>query len=173
MYCECGCGERTPIAKVTESRRGQVRGRPLRFIHGHNRRRRAITEADYSIEDRGYGSACWTWRHRLNREGYGRVTRKGKVMLAHVAMYEQELGPVPAERELDHLCRVPACVNPDHLEPVTHAENVRRGLHSGLKRTCANGHPWVPENWASNGPGRKCCLICKRERERRRANRAA
>jgi hypothetical protein len=48
-------------------------------------------------------------------------------------MYEQHFGSIPENLELDHLCRNPACVRPDHLEPVTHLENLRRG--AGTKMT--------------------------------------
>ncbi len=55
------------------------------------------------------------------------------MMLAHRHYYEQYRGPIPADRQLDHLCHVTSCVNPDHLDPVTAAENIRRG--SGTKLT--------------------------------------
>ena len=51
----------------------------------------------------------------------------GKQRAAHRVMYEQMRGPVPDDRDLDHLCRNRACGNPDHLEPVSRSENLRRG----------------------------------------------
>ena len=65
----------------------------------------------------------------VNADGYGTFWDGERKRLAHVVAYELFVGPVPDGRELDHLCRVPACVRPTHLEPVTHAENLRRGLH--------------------------------------------
>jgi hypothetical protein len=80
--------------------------------------------------------------------------------------YEMLVGPVPDGLELDHLCRVPACVNPDHLEPVTHIENVRRGRSYWAERThCSAGHEYTRENTRITKRGRTC-RACKNETER-------
>lgn len=71
---------------------------------------------------------CRIWTGSLDRQGYGRRWWRGQSRGAHLAAYEEEVGPVPEGMVLDHLCRVHACVNVDHLEPVTQAVNVRRGL---------------------------------------------
>lgn len=100
----------------------------MRFIRGHNGRK----AVRYVEEDRGYESPCWIWqlvRHR--KTGYGQVRDGDRKVYAHRQMYEQARGPVPPGLELDHLCRVHACVNPDHLEPVTRQENVRRAVDAG------------------------------------------
>jgi hypothetical protein len=69
---------------------------------------------------------CWEWdRFRVAR-GYGRF---GGAVVAHRWVYERFIGKVPDGLELDHLCRNTSCVNPAHLEPVTHAENMRRSVH--------------------------------------------
>ena len=65
---------------------------------------------------------CWLWQGYINAFGYG-VNRRG---LAHRVYYQSARGPIPRGMELDHLCRVRSCVNPDHLEAVTHLENHRR-----------------------------------------------
>ena len=67
--------------------------------------------------------SCWLWTGHLDRNGYGKVGNR----LAHRMAYTMVKGVIPEGLSLDHLCRVHNCVNPDHLEPVTHAENVRRG----------------------------------------------
>ena len=69
---------------------------------------------------------CWLWTGQLNNKGYGLFSYRNQKRAAHVVLWEHLVGLVPAGLELDHLCRITACVNPDHLEPVTHAENMRR-----------------------------------------------
>lgn len=71
-------------------------------------------------------SGCWAWKGSLVG-GYGSFFANKRVVKAHRWSYEQFVGPIPDGLELDHLCRNTCCVNPAHLEPVTHAENVRRG----------------------------------------------
>jgi len=71
-------------------------------------------------------TGCWNWLGYINPDGYGWTKVKGRAMFAHRFHYEEVKGPVPEGLELDHLCRNGACVNPDHLEAVSHTENIRR-----------------------------------------------
>jgi Pyruvate/2-oxoacid:ferredoxin oxidoreductase delta subunit len=98
----------------------------------------------YFIEDRGFRTPCWIWQGSINRKGYG----------PHRRYWERATGKkVPDGLEIDHLCRVRACVNPNHLEPVTHVENLTRGNVQEITRArhakvtrCPKGHEYIPEN---------------------------
>jgi len=87
--------------------------------------------------DAGFGN----WRQAL--QGYGVMTVNGKAVGAHLVYYRRHKGAVPKGLQLDHLCNTRLCVNPDHLEPVTFAENIRRARERtpwnshGLKRNIA------------------------------------
>lgn len=85
---------------------------------------------------------CWTYRAIKNASGY---VSMGNGVMAHRVSYEWFVGPIPSGLELDHLCGQRDCVNPHHLEPVTHRENLRRARlpHRSLdvRLYCRNGHP--------------------------------
>lgn len=110
-------------------------------------------------------SGCWLWTAARNDLGYGRFTVRPRQMDAHRWAWLLTTGSLPAKGlELDHLCRNPPCVNPAHLEPVTHRENQIRGHGvSGRARWthCTNGHEYTPENTARHH-GRRECRTCVR-----------
>ena len=118
-------------------------------------------------------SGCWIWQGaRFRSGGYGAVTIRRRTQRVHRLLYEALIGPIPAGFELDHLCRRPECANPNHLEPVTHAENIRRGLRGRLVTQCPHGHIYTAENTGLTNTGRRFCRECSRERARRqKANR--
>ena len=122
-YCWCGCGGRPANAPQTNCRYGHIKGEPLPYLKGHRLR----LSANGGEHDADPITGCWIWRGRPNLAGYGKITRARKVTPAHVYYFQRFKGPVPDGRVLDHLCRNPRCVNPDHLEPVTQTENTRRG----------------------------------------------
>lgn len=74
---------------------------------------------------------CWLWTGALNNSGYGTIKINGVTVGAHRHGFELAGHTIPAELDLDHLCSVRRCVNPDHLEPVTRAENLRRAIERG------------------------------------------
>lgn len=80
-------------------------------------------------------TGCWDWAGYVGTHGYGRVWngRGAPRLMAHRVVYEELVGPVADDKQLDHLCRNRACVNPAHLEPVTNMQNVQRG--EGTKLT--------------------------------------
>ena len=117
-------------------------------------------------------SGCWLWLGPLEN-GYGRFQINGKQIRMPRAAWLVLRGPIPAGLEPDHLCRVRCCVNPDHMELVTHLENVRRGKAGKrmLERThCPKGHPYAGENLIIRTTGARRCRECSRlsDEERRR-----
>ena len=127
---------------------------------------------------------CWIWTASLNHAGYGWFWYDGRARLAHRVAYEALIGPIPAGLEPDHLCWTPACVNPHHLEPVTRAENAKRG-NTGLipgalvaarmraKTHCPQGHEYSGDNLYLSPKGYRSCRTCtaeslRRSRQRRR-----
>jgi len=93
-------------------------------------------------------SGCWLFANS-GVAGYGCVEFQGRRTQAHRFVYERLVGPIPEGLQLDHLCRVRCCVNPDHLEPVTNRENARRGnagLHLRKRTHCPRGHPYDEAN---------------------------
>ncbi len=80
-------------------------------------------------------AGCWVWPGALNADGYGsiRVGRRPEgTALVHRVVHEHLIGPIPADFDVDHTCGNRACCAPQHLEAVTHAENLRRARERAL-----------------------------------------
>lgn len=105
---------------------------------------------------------CWLWTGPTLNTGYGTIRHEGRDTLAHRVAYELAVGPIPNGLTIDHLCGNLLCCRPDHLEPVSRRENIRRAADARrLKRTaCKAGHPLTPDL--------RRCLVCQRERDRLR-----
>jgi len=167
--CQCGCGGYAPLATRTFKARGWVKGEPLKFIHGHNKR---STDDRARFESKiGSREDCWIWIGALDGHGYGDFRTCGKWIGAHRFSYELYVGPIPKGLVIDHLCRNPRCVNPEHLEPVTMAENTARGIgqsaRNSAKTHCIHGHEFSPENTGRDGRGRRICKACLSARNRK------
>jgi hypothetical protein len=110
-------------------------------------------------------SGCWLWEGYLTPKGYGRLRHGGAgKVLAHVLSYWLHVGRIPSGMELDHKCRLRCCVNPAHLEPVTHLVNMERGREA-TKTHCKHGHAYADgfETYHRNdkhGKKYRRCLTC-------------
>lgn len=196
--CPCGCGRPRPASKrarhlrvyATDACRARVRNRRIAALvalgakftaqlslPGLGRGEHAFLTAD---DDRRFTdsiepeptSGCWLWAADAFASGYGRfwVSSQRKSWRAHRVSYERFVGPIPAGLTLDHLCRVKLCVNPAHLEAVTHRVNCLRGISqpavNARKTHCKNGHLLSPDNSfpSSSKSGTRSCAICGRAR---------
>lgn len=126
---------------------------------------------------------CWHWIACTDKAGYGGVGWQGRRWIAHRLVYTLLVGPIPEGMDLDHLChnrditcsggpacRHRACVNPEHCEPATRRQNLRRGRSANRDKShCKRGHRFTEETTyiftnSSGGPARQC-LVCRHERE--------
>lgn len=113
----------------------------------------------------------WLIDSHLTRDGYARIWVDGKRRRAHRVAYELLVGPIPDGLQIDHLCKVRNCVNPEHLEPVTQAENLRRseawaGVNS-RKTHCPRGHSYSH----TDSTGRRICRECVAAAQRKHRSR--
>jgi hypothetical protein len=114
-------------------------------------------------------SGCWLWTASTSQKGYGSfVVRTRHNVAAHRVTFEVLVGPIPRGLEIDHrVCRVRCCVNPSHLEAVTHVENIRRADYSNngsrerARTHCPRGHEYNAENTYAYR-GKRQCLPCRR-----------
>lgn len=123
-------------------------------------------------------NGCWLWTGRKNNVGYGSMTMQTpegpRARGVHRVAYEHYVGPIPAGKQIDHLCRVRLCFNPEHLEPVTPRENVMRSpvalaALNAAKTHCPQGHAYTPENTYHQKAGGRLCRTCQLSRPTRRA----
>lgn len=165
VFCRCLC----------KSHYEWLRKRGLLTVDRH----RALPVADRFWAKVDKSGDCWVWTSSLYRFGYGQFfLSRGKSISAHRYAYEALVGPVPQGLELDHLCHTRdlscpggwtcphrKCVNPAHLEPVTHAENMARGRNAGRTRMgdthCQHGHEFTPENTYRRPNGSRQCRACR------------
>lgn len=145
--CQCGCGQDAGYFPYNNKASGIVKGTPRRFILGHHSRlpeyqqKSPPFEECYTVQSNG----CWFWNViRDGDDGYGKYWIRGRKYSAHRVSYERRNGPIPKGARVDHVCHDPkacpggvtcphrSCVNPDHLQLLTHADNCRRGALAKL-----------------------------------------
>jgi len=124
-------------------------------------------------------NGCILWMGHRDKDGYPKVHRNskrfGRISLAHRLAYLLKYGYIPPELEIDHVCKTPFCINPGHLEAVTHTENIKRGdytkNHRNTKKThCKHGHPFsggnlIMASW--NGKQVRVCRACRKNKGER------
>lgn len=171
VMCPCGRHPATLLARTV-----------CHTCYEYNRRRNPVRKP--TAEERFFKLvwpteeplACWLWFGTSGPGGYGifHPGRRGR-MAAHRWSYEFFICEIPTGLVIDHLCRVPSCVNPFHLEPVTIAENTLRGeapmIRASRTDTCQRGHSLADAIVVKSGPqkGRRNCRHCKRDRWAKKA----
>jgi hypothetical protein len=115
------------------------------------------------------GDDHWEWGGTHDRLGYGWVSINNRKYPAHRVIYTLIRGAIPAGLVIDHLCRQPGCVNPNHLEAVTHRENVMRGNVPCAEQKCRRGHD-KSNPYINPTSGARACRTCRYETNRRWAD---
>lgn len=122
--------------------------------------------------DGTFPTQCWTWTSATTRPrlGYGILNFHGKRYLVHRLAYELMIGPIDKAQELDHQCDNSLCLNPYHLQPTTHKQNVLRGNAppsvNAKKSHCIRGHALEGSNvWTSTTTGYRLCKVCRKLRD--------
>lgn len=124
-------------------------------------------------------TGCWEWQGFCDPGGgYGRIAWQSRKYVVHRLVYTLLAGPIPDGLQLDHVkargCVSRSCCWPGHLEPVTNAENQRRGNGvSGIasrKTHCPQGHPYNEQNTIRTSKGHRTCRICRRRKDVRKGN---
>src|SRR5262249_4453445 len=123
----------------------------------------------YLVRSMGYKTPCWVWQMGRTAKGYSTIKRGGRLLVGHAFFYRAYVGAIPDNLLLDHLCRVPLCVNPAHLEAVTPAVNSQRGNSAKLTTELVHQLMWLRAQGYDQGTvadrfGVSPSLVCRIER---------
>ncbi len=129
--CQCGCGKCVLPASKTNKKRGLIKGQLANYLKGHSSRFKKKGLISFVVDKK---TGCWIWQRSKTSMGYGNLRLNGKNILAHRYIYELVKGKISSNCEIDHLCQNHLCINPIHLEAVSHAENCYRGARAKLSR---------------------------------------
>jgi hypothetical protein len=118
-------------------------------------------------------NGCWIWKACTDKLGYARIKiggGKGRAVEAHIIAFILFVGDISVDLEIDHTCRRRNCVNPAHLEQVTHQVNMQRSFNA-TKTHCKHGHEYGSDNLFIDIRGHRNCRICMRDRGKRSQDR--
>lgn len=123
-------------------------------------------------------NGCWEYQARSKGGGYCQFSVNNKHVYVHRFMYEYYYDNIDYSLVIDHICRNPRCVNPDHLQQITQAENVHRGftgINMSSKTHCPQGHEYNKENIylykSKKGLFSRHCKICNKDTQKRYSKR--